>query len=309
MIRQSFFHPQNTKSGIAEMLYLARVRDMTNIAEPEPGTLEILDNHEFAPMKGFFKIALAPRKNSFSMQSQGDAGSSTLNQSLTFFVAGSYKSVHATFCDLVNEQVIALIKDGCSGQLFQLGDECVSAHLTIDFSTGTTQDGQKGYNATITWTNSEPVFYAGYIQTYLDYKSDQSPVFLLQLYRNKIDENNLPEEIEKALTDNIYSIYNKLAAEATHNLINIGLLTGSGIKRNDLLVVDLSSFATFKNDLDNYIDSYTVTEELVGASTRLLIESSGLNQPLMAIAIPGNMVDDGDGNILMLSDDEVLIIE
>lgn len=309
MIRQSLLRARNTRSGIAETLYLARQVDMTKIAEPDPGSNEILENHEFAPMKGFFKIALAPGKNSFTMQSQGENASTTLKQQLTFFVAGSYDSVHATFCDLVNQPVIALIKDGCDGSLFQLGDDCVSANMTIDFTSGTTVDGQKGYNVTILWVNDRPVFYAGFIQTYLDFKSDQSPVFLVQLFRNNIDENNLPAEIENALSDNIYSIYGYLAANATHNLINIGLLSGVGVKRNDLLVVDLSSFATFKNDLDNYIDSYAITEELIGNTTRLLIESSGLSQPLMGMAIPGNMVDDGDGNILMLSDDELWITE
>ncbi len=149
-------NPQNTTSGISDFILLAPVYDFEDdgIMCPEApfatagDRVTIKTAHTFKPDRAFAKIVCAPRKNKLDAATIGDVGFSKLDQTVDFFVPGSYKEVHEAMEMYMNTPLIGLVKDSeCDAELwYQLGCDCVYAWLTVNFSTGTTVDGVKGYN-------------------------------------------------------------------------------------------------------------------------------------------------------------------
>lgn len=160
---------QNSTSGIADYVLLAPVSffDVDGIKCPEapftnPGDeVKILTAHTFLSGKGFIRVALAPEKNQLNAKTIGDKGFQKLDFELDIFVPGSYADVHELIKNLINTPLIAIVKDSNCGAdiLYQLGCDCVYAYASFDFSTGTNNQGVKGYNGKITYQN-------GYIQQY-----------------------------------------------------------------------------------------------------------------------------------------------
>lgn len=153
---------RNIKSGIAEYAWLAFMEDFTTIqCPPATGTKEdrytIKTAHVFKDVANkFMKFKLLTGKNQLGMQSAGDTGAQRITSTATIFVPGSYKEAHATICDMLNQPLIVLLKDAeCSAnQYYQLGCDCQGANLSVNFTTGTTVDGVKGYEATITYDDN-----------------------------------------------------------------------------------------------------------------------------------------------------------
>ena len=154
--------PRNTTSGIAENAWLAFAEDFLTIqCPPATGTKEerytIKTAHVFKDATNkFMKFRLVPGKNNLSLASAGDTGLQRLTSTLVIFVPGSYIEAHATIQDMINQPLIVLAKDAeCSAnQYYQLGCECTGAYLAENFTTGTTVDGVKGYECTITYTGA-----------------------------------------------------------------------------------------------------------------------------------------------------------
>ena len=161
--------PANTGSGVADFLLLAPVYDFADngIKCPvapfaAPGDeVKIKDPHVFNAGRGFAKYALAPQKNSLSAKTIGDLGFQKLDFEYKFFVAGSKAEVHEAVKNLLNTPIIAMVRDSeCAANIwYQLGCDCVYAYVKFDFTTGTTNNGNKGYEGTLTYQN-------GYVQMY-----------------------------------------------------------------------------------------------------------------------------------------------
>lgn len=165
---KNLIEPQNVQSGVAEYVLLSPVSwfEQNGIMCPvlpftNPGDeITIYEPHVFKAGKGFIKFQLAPQKNSLGYNTSGDIGSLKQNAELKIFIPGSYIVAHEAIKNLINTPLIALIKDGdCNAGLFyQLGCDCQKAWLSASFNTGTTKDGVKGYEATLTYDGG-PLFY------------------------------------------------------------------------------------------------------------------------------------------------------
>ena len=153
----------NSDSGIAAHALIAPVSffvPTTGLKNPvapftTPGDqITIKEAHTFNAAKGFIYFALAPQKNSLSAPISGDVGFYKQTQTATIFIPGSNPDIHAIYQSLVNVPLIVLVKDSkiCSEkQYIQLGNECEPAFLGGSFETGTTKDGVKGFNVTISY--------------------------------------------------------------------------------------------------------------------------------------------------------------
>lgn len=165
--------PQNVQSGVADYVLIAPVAHFVEggIKCPKapfanPGDeIRIKEDHEFLPNKGFAKFALAPEKNQLTAKTIGDKGFQKLDIEDTIFIPGSYAELHETMKNLLNVPLIALHKDSnCEANIhYQMGCDCVYAYLSVDFSTGTTKDGVKGYEGKISYSNGYVQFYEGEI--------------------------------------------------------------------------------------------------------------------------------------------------
>ena len=175
--------PKNTRSGVAENILLAPVSWFTadGIKCPAapfslPGDeITIKEDHVFKAGKGFLNFQLAPQKNSLSYATIGDLSLSRQNAELKIFISGSYKEVHEAIKNLINTPLIVLIKDAnCDENMYyQLGCDCSKAYLAASFTTGTTKDGVKGYEATLTYDGG-PQIYEGIVDQFEDAESSSS---------------------------------------------------------------------------------------------------------------------------------------
>lgn len=159
----------NIGSGIADYVLIAPVRDFEEggIKCPvapftDPGDeVTIKQNHVFKDGKAFAKVLLAPETNKLDAATIGQIGFQKMDQTLEIFIPGSYAEAHEFAKNLINVPLIVLQKDSnCDANMYyQLGCDCAYAWAKMDFSTGTTRDGIKGYKGTITYLG-------GYIQLY-----------------------------------------------------------------------------------------------------------------------------------------------
>lgn len=165
-------NPKNVASGIGQVLFLAPVSYFTTLQKPEPpflypgASVTIFDDHIFLPNKNFLQFVLAPDKNDFTAKTYGDLGSQQLDQTIKCILPGSYAEQHELVKNLLNEPIIALVKDAnCPANLYyQLGNSCNPAYFSADFTTGTTKDGMKGYSCTVNALATPINLYAGIIQ-------------------------------------------------------------------------------------------------------------------------------------------------
>jgi hypothetical protein len=166
---KNLLEPKNVGSGIAEFLLIAPVAWFTTIATPtapftnQGDSLRITADHEFVEGKGFAKFQLAPRKNKFDMKTTGDLGlNKFVTDAIEFFVPGSYIEAHEQMKNLLNTPLITLVKDcDCVAETYyQFGCDCQFCWLTVDFSTGYTHEGNKGFLGKIVFDGSA-FFYEG----------------------------------------------------------------------------------------------------------------------------------------------------
>lgn len=160
---ENLLQPQNIRSGIAEYFLLAPVSWFLEIKDPLSGTTIITDTHAFLPGKAWVKIVNAPEKNSYSMPISGEPGFYGLTPTLNVFIPGSYPEAQETLKYLLNVPLIALAKDSnCAANFYyQLGSSADSAWITGDFSTGTTNNGNKGITAKVVQYAGSPIIYTG----------------------------------------------------------------------------------------------------------------------------------------------------
>lgn len=159
----------NTEPGIAEFALIApkssfAVDGLKSPVGPfgvTPGDMiTIKVAHEFKEGLGFVYFALAPEKNELNTTTVGDTGFNKQNTEVKLVFPGSTPAQHEQLRQLLNQPLVAIIKDAnCGANLYyQLGNDCASAYLTSDFKTGTTASGIKGFEATLKYSNG-PLFY------------------------------------------------------------------------------------------------------------------------------------------------------
>lgn len=160
---------QNAASGLADYILLCPVEDfdVDGIKCPEapfanPGDeVRVKVQHVLKAGKGFAKYLCSPQKNQLTAKTVGELGSQKLELEAKFFLPGSYAEQHEFVKNALNTPFIGLLKDSnCEANMhYQLGCDCVYAYIKVDFTTGTTKDGVKGYDGTISYSN-------GYVQLY-----------------------------------------------------------------------------------------------------------------------------------------------
>lgn len=145
--------PRNSTSGVSDFFMLAPVTAFTDVKCPEapftnPGDeVTIRSPHVFPVGQGFIRVLLAPEKNKLDLETVGNKGFQKFNQKLIGFIAGSYAELHEAIKNWLNKPLIILIKDSnCDENLwYQIGCDCEAAYMTAKFMTGTTAEGEKGY--------------------------------------------------------------------------------------------------------------------------------------------------------------------
>lgn len=169
---QSILQPHYSTSGIAERAFLAPVRwfAANGIAIPtEPyevagDRVRIRTDHAFASEAyGFVAMQLAPEKNAYRMRTIGGRETQKFEHTLQIFFAGSTAALHEALSMMLNEPFIALVRDStCLGKMYyQLGNRHTYLWLQADWESGTSREGDKGYNTTWRWVGPSPYIYQG----------------------------------------------------------------------------------------------------------------------------------------------------
>lgn len=161
-------NPSNTESGIAEMLLLAPVSAFETLRCPEapftePGDeVKIRKPHVFKVGEGFTKVLLAPEKNKLDLETVGNKGFQKFDKKLTGFIAGSTAEVHEAIKNWKNKPHVILARDSnCEANMwYQIGCECEAAYMMASFTTGTTAEGDKGYEVTFSVKTNYVAIYA-----------------------------------------------------------------------------------------------------------------------------------------------------
>lgn len=162
--------PKNTGPGISEYMLVAPVTDFVDIkcpvapfdGQPIGESIQILQAHEFVAGRGFVKIHFAPEKNQITGKTIGDLMFQKMDFELKGFIPGSYAEEHEQVANMINVPLIVLVKDSnCPAKIwYQFGCDCTGAYLKADFLTGTTKDGAKGYDISVSWQNPYVQFYS-----------------------------------------------------------------------------------------------------------------------------------------------------
>lgn len=153
---------QNVAPGIAAYALVAKRSDFTTlqgIAVPTDDTptgdrVKIKTPHVFKDGKAWSKWSLAKDKNQMEATGEGDPTFRQLKQTATLFIPGSDADMHSVMADLLNEDLIVLVRDStCASNLYyQLGNDCSPAAMNPKFTTSTTASGVKGYEVTIEYS-------------------------------------------------------------------------------------------------------------------------------------------------------------
>ncbi len=173
-------NPIRTTPGLAEkaLIALADWFEPGGIKGPgawvSPGDEVIIyADHVFKPGFGFITFQLAPEKNSYDAKMIGETGMYKFANEVKLMLPGSYVTLHEEMFNWLGKAAILLIKDAdCPNHWYQVGTDCVPARVAADFTTATTQDGNKGYMLTITNTAQKIYQYNGD----LTYPGESTPI-------------------------------------------------------------------------------------------------------------------------------------
>ncbi|WP_347269026.1 hypothetical protein [Paracoccus sp. (in: a-proteobacteria)] len=96
----------------------------------------------------------------------GDLGLNRSEQVFDFFLPGSYAELQEQALAMMNVPLIALCYDAnCPVDFYyQVGNGCLPAYITVDFSTGITNDGIKGFSGKMVTDSNSLFFYEGYVK-------------------------------------------------------------------------------------------------------------------------------------------------
>ena len=112
--------------------------------------------------KGFYRCYQIKNKHEGKSDSVGTFGAKTMKNEFKIFVPGTDATTLEFVKSIINEEVITLHRDAdCDDpNWLQLGDDCYSAEIDSNFTTGTVEpSGDKGFMLTVKWTGI-PKFYS-----------------------------------------------------------------------------------------------------------------------------------------------------
>lgn len=132
----------------ADFLVLAPVTTpVVNIGDG----LTISAAHTFTAPKGFISWDCRTHSVTLTAATVGEDGAQELEWTGVFEVLGDSASTQEQMQAMLNDDVIALIKDAecASNQYVQLGNDCVSPTFKVEFDGKTTKEGKKTYKVTV----------------------------------------------------------------------------------------------------------------------------------------------------------------
>jgi hypothetical protein len=310
--------PLNIFSGVADYVLLAPVDWFAEggIKSPTPPFEDPGDevciwlDHEFKDDKSFVQFSLAPEKNKLDATTIGDKGFNKLDQTLEVFIPGSYAEVHEAIKNLLNVPLIALAPDSNCGtnMHYQLGSSCVFAYLTADFSTGTTKDGIKGYAAKLNYAASYIQLYYGSLPIQDVTVLGLSAVFLANLSLHEISGDLSTMEIyyNDRTTSGLTALYNLICERAEAGIIHIHMINDQGVHATGYEFPNLGSEMEFVEWLEQWITDNGGTQSLMINNSQLRILDEDAAQSFIGIAIPVDILGDGD-YAFMANDSEILL--
>ncbi len=124
---------------------------VTPVVDPEDA-LTIAAAHTFTNPKGFTEWACRTHSVTFKSATVGEEGAQELEHTVEFEVIGDSASNQAQMQTILNDDIIALLKDAdcVGGQYIQLGNDCVTPIFKVEFDGKTTKEGKKIYKVTAT---------------------------------------------------------------------------------------------------------------------------------------------------------------
>ena len=300
-------YPSNILSGIADYVLLAPVGWFTSIKYPvapftSPGDEVLIKTaHTFSSGKGFVKYLLAPEKNQFDAKTIGDKGFQKFDQDLRIFIPGSYAELHEAMKNWLNTPLIALARDSsCAANIYyQLGSECVYAYLTVDFSTGTTKDGVKGYTGAINYASDAVYVYAAAVQLLADDAElppgADSKVFLAPLTTTQLDGDlaAMQAAAAGALYTDVTDLYNALVAAADGSIMQLYFINDFGEIISDYLLADLSSEMAMIDSIEQWLADNGSGQTLQLVNNELVLIDPNAEVSLLGIAVPQNLLANG----------------
>lgn len=307
--------PKNVFSGIADYVLLAPVDWFASIKYPlapfvEPGDeVLIKTSHVFKNGKGFVKYLLAPEKNTFDARAIGEKGLQKFDQDIKIFVPGSYAELHESMKNWLNTPLIGLARDSiCSANLhYQLGSNCVYAYMTMDFSTGTTKDGVKGYTATINYSSDSVYLYAGSIlnlgETDLPEDGD-SFVFLNSTSPLAGDLGATQTAYANASIIDVTELYDALVTQADGWIIQLYFINQLGEIISDYLLTDLTSEMSMIDSIEQWLADNGSGQTLQLVNNKLALIDPNADMSFLGISVPENLLANGNnvfatGNLIL----------
>jgi hypothetical protein len=150
--------PDFASGGYKNVFYFAPKTDflaLSGVVDPEVAlgdALTIAAVHTFTAPKGFFSYACKTHSVTLKSTTVGDDGAEELEHNAEFIVIGDNASTQEQLQRILNDDVIAILKDAACGvnQYIQLGNDCVSPTFKVEFDGKTTKEGKKEYKVTVT---------------------------------------------------------------------------------------------------------------------------------------------------------------
>lgn len=151
-------NPRADAGGYKNVFLFAPRADFLAISKPldvpvaSGDTVTVQGAHTFTDPKGFYEWACQQETVTLKGATVGDPGAQEIEWTGTFNVIGDNASTQEQMQGMLNDDIIALLKDAAcmeTDQYVQLGDECVSPTFTVEFDGKTTNTGKKVYTVNV----------------------------------------------------------------------------------------------------------------------------------------------------------------
>jgi hypothetical protein len=161
---------KNVDGGYKNVVLFAPRSSFLTFAMPSPGatpasgdTLKITTAHTFGTTEGFISWLCQKASVTIKGKSEGEAGAKSMVWTAEFTLLGDSASTQEQLENLLNDDVIALFKDGnclAATDYVQIGDECNNPEFDVEFDGKTTAEGLKIYKVTMKCKKAK-YFYSG----------------------------------------------------------------------------------------------------------------------------------------------------
>lgn len=124
--------------------------------------IAITDAHTFTDPAGFYSWDCKTATVTLKGATVGDPGAGEIEWTGVFTVLGDSASTQEQMQNMVNDDMIFLLKEAAcldNDTYVQLGDECLSPEISVEFDGKTTKEGKKEYTVTI--KSKAKFFYTG----------------------------------------------------------------------------------------------------------------------------------------------------